>query len=418
MSNQHQLNKLSILPPNKTVVFYSPIEGRDVLVRTGTIGEGSCFFHSLLHAYSKEYVRLDKRGRMKLVAKLRSSLANRLDRKRWEDISNGLVAKIPFQENINDILNDFYRHVERQRAGRSKAGRNVIRAVINDDNDKQTYQVICELVPVSDFEKEILPKSYDQCSEDKIDACKKTIVDNTRKHVERVFNKLGNEIGNDRKKFCVKKIVLLVQSVVDEADNLAFKKYLDSLKDASVSVDSYTIGLISDRFNRDIYFIDARTRMPYRVDSDNNIKSRKSIIVMWVGGVHYEVVGRLLPGNRIQREFYDDDPLIKRINTYLFHPDEVSELYPSLVPYLPKDHRERLGFGSGSNSGSYESSSSNEDSDESDYSYPNSEEDSDVNSSSPTIPGLDSPSRKQKSRYSPMKNRYKKSSHNHRKKQY
>ena len=39
----HQLETLRLLPVNKTVVFYSPVEGKDVLVRTGTIAEGSCF---------------------------------------------------------------------------------------------------------------------------------------------------------------------------------------------------------------------------------------------------------------------------------------------------------------------------------------------------------------------------------------
>ena len=69
----HQLETLRLLPVNKTVVFYSPIEGNDVLVRTGTIAEGSCFFHSLLHAYSKEYISMDIKVRMKFVKKLRSS---------------------------------------------------------------------------------------------------------------------------------------------------------------------------------------------------------------------------------------------------------------------------------------------------------------------------------------------------------
>ena len=47
--------------------------------------------------------------------------------------------------------------------------------------------------------------------------------------------------------------------------------------------------------------------MPYRTADTENIKGRKSLIVMWIGGVHYEIVGRLLPGNRVQREFNSDD---------------------------------------------------------------------------------------------------------------
>uniref|UniRef100_A0A6C0EM20 OTU domain-containing protein n=1 Tax=viral metagenome TaxID=1070528 RepID=A0A6C0EM20_9ZZZZ len=369
MSRRQQLNKLSILPPNKTVVFYSPIEGRDILVRTGTIGEGSCFFHALLHSHSREYVRLDKKGRMKLVAKLRSSLADKLDRKRWEEISSGLVAKIPFQENINEILHDFYRHIEKERSGKSKMGRNLIRSIIHNDNDKQAYQIICELITMEDFEKELLPKIHDKCAENKITECKETIVKDVCDYGQKVFDKIGKTVDENRKNFCVKKIETMIRKTVNEADNAAFKDYLSNLKDASVSVDTYTIGLISERFNRDIYFIDARTRMPYRVGGDENIKSRKSIIVMWVGGVHYEIVGRLLGKDRIQREFHDDDPLIKRINTYLFHPDLVAEQYPALIPYLPKNHRDRLGFTSDSRSeGDYESSSEEEESDESDES--------------------------------------------------
>lgn len=32
------------IPVNKTVVFWSPIEGEDVLVRTGIIKEGNSFY--------------------------------------------------------------------------------------------------------------------------------------------------------------------------------------------------------------------------------------------------------------------------------------------------------------------------------------------------------------------------------------
>ena len=108
-----ELATLTILPVNKTVVFYSPIEGKDVLVRTGTIGEGSCFFHALLHAYSKDYVSMNTCGRMKFVKRLRSSIARKIDKGRWESLSNGLIAKIPFQEYVNTILSDFYRFIAR-----------------------------------------------------------------------------------------------------------------------------------------------------------------------------------------------------------------------------------------------------------------------------------------------------------------
>ena len=63
---------------------------------------------------------------------------------------------------------------------------------------------------------------------------------------------------------------------------------------------------------------------------------------MWTGGCHYEIVGKLLAGNRIQREFDFKDSLIKIIHTYLYKPEKISDLYPNLIPYLPKDVRKKL----------------------------------------------------------------------------
>ena len=44
-----------ILPVNKSVTFYTPLKK---IVRTGTIGEGSCLVHSILRAIDKQYIKL------------------------------------------------------------------------------------------------------------------------------------------------------------------------------------------------------------------------------------------------------------------------------------------------------------------------------------------------------------------------
>ena len=342
----HQFETLRLLPVNKTVVFYSPVEGKDVLVRTGTIAEGSCFFHALLHAYSKEYVSMDTNGRMKFVKKLRVSIARKLDKKRWENLSNGLIAKIPFQENVNTLLSDFYRYVARGKSGRTKSVRKVIRNIIQDEKqDMGAYKLVTEMIPIdTGFEKVILPSAYDKCAEEVISKCKTTVVQFSVNYYIKEFKKLEGQLEPERIDFYIGKLEKLVQAIVDEAENSAYTEYIESLQDSSMEVDSYTIGLISDKFNRDIYFIDARTRMPYRDIGKENIKKRKSIVVMWTGGCHYEIVGRLLPGNRIKREFDHKDSLIKRIYTYLYRPKRVPDEYPNLTSFLPKEIREELGI--------------------------------------------------------------------------
>jgi len=333
MEKQEQLSKLSILPVNKTVVFYSPIEGRDVLVRTGTIPDGSCFYHCLLHAYSKDYVSMDDRGRKKLVTRLRKSLAGKVDKTRWEKLSGGLVAKIPFQENVNILLADFYRYVVDGKSEKIKNTTSIIRKVMKRQGDDEWYQVILEMVPLHVFEKDILPGVYDMCSDMPISKCRSMIANRTKEYYKNMFKTV--RVEPERERTCVDKLIALIDVITVEAENMAYNNYVANLQDTSVDVDLYTIGLVSNRFGRDVYFLDANTRMPY-IDGGDNLKKRKSIIIMWTGGVHYEVVGRLLPGNRVQREFAPDDPLIKRMYTFLMHPEKVPKKYPKLVPYLSK----------------------------------------------------------------------------------
>jgi hypothetical protein len=338
-----ELATLTILPENKTVVFYSPIEGKDVLVRTGTITEGSCFFHALLHAYSKDYVSMNVGGRVKFVKRLRSSISRKIDKGKWETLSKGLIAKIPFQENVNTILLDFYRYISRGGSGRTQSVRKIIRKIIIDDkSDVEAYKLVAEMIPIENgFEKSILPSSYEKCDDQGISKCKKTIVDYSIRYYKKEFSKLDGQLNDERIKYYINKLELFIKAVVDEAENSAYTEYIESLHDASMEVDSYTIGLISEKFNRDIYFIDSRTRMPYNINSEN-IRKRKSILIMWTGGSHYEIIGRLLPGNRIQREFEFKDSIIQRVHTYLYRPENIPNKYPNLIPYLPKNIRNKL----------------------------------------------------------------------------
>ena len=126
-----------------------------------------------------------------------------------------------------------------------------------------------------------------------------------------------------------------------------------------------------------MYFLDGTSRLPYNTcPTTANIKSRKSMVVLWVGGNHYEIVGRLLPGNRIQREFPADDELINRIRTFLTDPGKIKELYPDLEQYLPRGyHTESPKRRSARMSGSSKEAEEDSD-DDSDHYYDSSDQDS------------------------------------------
>jgi len=334
-----QLGKLKMIPVNKTVVFWSPIEGEDVLVRTGTIAEGSCFFHSLLYAHSREYVAMNTKERMKFVRRLRASMAGKVDKESWEEMGKGLIAKIPFQEKVNDILVNFYHFLHNDSRARGRSTRKVIKNLVGEDAQQlELFKIITELVPIEEFEQKILPIAYHKSEEHKIsDTCDCIITEtmvylNNTEEFKSIDKEKSDYISNIVNKFLCQ--------VLKEAEDSSFKEYVKGLENVAEDVDTYTIELISERFNRDVYFLDGKNRMPYNNSSTSeNLKGRKSIIVLWIGGNHYEIVGRLLPGNRIQREFSHDDPLIEKLYTFLVKPAEIKHKYPDLVSYLPREFR-------------------------------------------------------------------------------
>jgi len=333
------MTNLKILEVNKTTVFNSPLEGKEVLVRSGVIGDGSCFFHCLLHAYSNDYVEMDISGRKNFVHHLRASMAGRVDKENWQEIGGGLIAKVPFQEKVNDILLNFYRFVNNDGRVKGKSVKKIIKNLIGEDPEKlELYEILLEIIPFEDgFEKNILPKAYKRCEEGLIDSCKSEIVNQSLKYLEKVYS-LRN-VEKEKVDYLKDTLSNFVNVIVNEAEDVSFDEYVSGLRNISKEIDSYTIGLISDRFNRDVYFIDGNTRMPYRTGDTANLKNRKSLIVIWIDRCHYEIVGRLLPGNRIQREFDSDDPLIKKINMILCNPEYISRKYPELISYIPKEHR-------------------------------------------------------------------------------
>ena len=94
MSEFSAVNKL---PPNKTVVFRTPIEGEDVIVSTGCSSEFSSFFQCVLHSYSNS---MKEKARTKHLCRFQEKLACKKDRKSCEKIDNGFLAKTAFKEKI------------------------------------------------------------------------------------------------------------------------------------------------------------------------------------------------------------------------------------------------------------------------------------------------------------------------------
>jgi hypothetical protein len=332
----HKVDKLSVLPFNKTVVFCSPLEGEDAMVRTGTTGDGSCMFHAVLHACSKSYVNSDKVGRSKFVRQLRASITGDMDEEKWQSLGGGLIAKLPFQEALTTNIRSFFSMCKSGEAPSGKSFRTLFQKL--EISDK--HNIILEILSFKDFKETILPAVYSKTKEGTVNDIATSIVLESSNHTGKLCREIEG-LTNDNQKKLQNLVEKTIEVIVNHSRKTTYKIFMNSLKTLSEDVDNYTIGLISDRFNRDIYFLDGKTRMPYMNVSSENIKGRKSVIIMWVNRVHYETVGRLLHGNRIQREFDHDDILVKKLHMFLLEPEQVAQYYPELASYVPHEFRAR-----------------------------------------------------------------------------
>lgn len=251
-------NSLKMADMDVNIAFKLPYLNRS-LIRTGTVGDGSCFFHSILKSIEPKYSKLDSNERKEVVASLRNKLASELTMDKWETFGGGTLA---FTRVIPRVVKYIKTNVPEiyEEAKNMELAKNMtldkyytdMREILSDEKLKKKF---------SNIFKQLKEKVFEEF---KVDLTK-------------CSTWVGQEIG-------------------------------------SVDVFEY----ISDYLNIDIYIIKDSTRAPYRqgVNCDIRYKNRKSVIVLWVGDSHYEAVG-VLEGKKINRIFDPTDDIIKTTREYV-----------------------------------------------------------------------------------------------------
>lgn len=251
---QEEENALDMAPMDKNLVFKVGYLDQP-LIRTGTVGDGSCFFHAILKSISPEYSKLDKEERKDVVGKLRNKLADQLTMSKWESFGRGTLS---YSRVIPRVVKYIKGNLPSEIFDIAKG--------LENSKDISTVQ------------------GY-------IDQLLTLIPEDLKKKVSSIFRQLRTRVFEEFKVDLTKCSTWVGQEM------------------GSVDVFEY----ISDYLNIDIYLIKDTTRAPYRqaVDCDIRYKNRNSVIVLWVGDTHYEAVGFLVEKRKIKRLFdYTDDIIV------------------------------------------------------------------------------------------------------------
>jgi hypothetical protein len=158
MENSHKINNfnssllqninqnISSIAPGSSKIFYLPFQdNEDKYIRTGTIGDGSCLIHALMHAYSPDYVSMSEPKKIEVVKKIRASLVKSLDKDKWKELNKGIISIVGFQEFFLKITTSFYSCISKS-PSITKHMKHIFDKLYTTSNSKEVYCSLVELV--------------------------------------------------------------------------------------------------------------------------------------------------------------------------------------------------------------------------------------------------------------------------------
>lgn len=251
------------------------------LCRTGVPGDGNCFFHSILTALKGlRYINLNDKEKMEEVAKLRKQM--QVSKEEWMEIWNGNLARLGQEDSPGfDVI--FYRFLT-EKVSKYLQYRDEIQKALIDDKK------------IEEFLTYMAGRKYENLS--------------FPNYVKAIKENFPNYIKNkDHQENAIKELDKIIDFAIDES----YRLFTENVETCGRWVGQEVLDIVGKRLDIDIYILHDKDGSPYKTEC-KHLKGRKSIILLFQGGNHYECIGRIHPpGNVIQRIFEKDDHLITAI---------------------------------------------------------------------------------------------------------
>ena len=302
---------------NKTCVINTPIEGNNSnIVRTGGIYNENdpsiSFINALLHSNIKKYGSISESDRMIKIQKLKDDLLKKL--KNTEKFKLKISS---FLEIIKENLLQFYKYLSSNDFNDFKVESNKkfsIRLCNDGDTEKiQLFKLLSEIITIEDFNK-----IFKMTEKKWIDNDTYCIIDynkNLQKETLRFlsYKEVFDDIDKKKSDFFIKNIICMINELV----KISFEHLSDDKNFFNNQITKDKIDILSNYMELNIVFIDNQTRLPLFLGSETNLNNDKKTVILFSFDLkHFEIIGKHLPDDRIQRTFMPYDDVVKNIIHY------------------------------------------------------------------------------------------------------
>lgn len=309
------LQDSDFIPFKKTYNFKTSLFPGTKLVRTGTkqITDNNLFsfYNAVIHACSKKFLlEQDETLNIKEISEFELSVSNKFYKSKkftnlYDDIANELklLARnfYSFLKNPNefDIENDYLKSL-------------LSLLQFDDDNKSRfdVFQIIVDIAPIDSIENKIIRnwrKKIVLSNYVSLEHMKFSLLKEVKKYLY-YFDDFFDSINDKERVNYIKiNIGLLFDNMFDvviQNSNISLPKFsIESLTDV--------ISIVSSLQKCNIFFIDSSLN---KISLLTNFSSEnKSILLLSFENKHFEVIGKLLPDEKIQREFMPYEEITKAL---------------------------------------------------------------------------------------------------------
>uniref|UniRef100_A0A6C0DZZ6 Uncharacterized protein n=1 Tax=viral metagenome TaxID=1070528 RepID=A0A6C0DZZ6_9ZZZZ len=286
------MSDFNYLPFNKTCVYDFSLENIDSYCRTGTVNSTKVlsFINAVLNGCSKKFLTTrDEDNKIKQINDFQTF------------IIDSIKKSISFTEYKNktnefflDIVESIYNYIENDIDNKNKDVLDEIKVNL------EINKIICDIIPIDTYKK-IINRVMSKWNDNK----NKTFITNIISEImfyteyEEIFD---NDIETEKIEY-IKKHICNFNNIV----NNKVKTIINEPEEPN-DVNDLLIKNISEYFDCNIYIVDFNKNTTfnfYDYEKDNYI------VVISFNDEHYEILGKCLPNNKIQREFKSSDNIVK-----------------------------------------------------------------------------------------------------------